>query len=248
MISIAFSFQIMFARYGKATHLVYCVFALMVNVVILANLLVAGVMAIQSVTINATPEFCVIVIATLFGSYSFIGGLGTTFYVSYFNTMVLYVSLIVLITKVFYFPDGTTSSDKFREIYEKVSALTGPEGNEERSFFTFHTIDGAIFGVVAFCLTSSITYCDQASWQSRIAAKPLQGVVGFFVATFMWFAIPSSIAATTGIVYLSQTTDNGTNPLSDKEVDIGMYFITIANGMIPKNIDVYLTFPKLVLG
>ena len=73
----------MHARFGKAAHLVFCFLALLVNLLAIATLLVAGVAIIQSLTKDASDEFCVLIIATLFGSYSLVGGLGTTFYVEY---------------------------------------------------------------------------------------------------------------------------------------------------------------------
>jgi Na+/proline symporter len=57
---------------------------------------VAGTATIKNVTKDASDEFCTLIIATLFGCYSFIGGLGTTFYVSYFNTVSIYVCLIII--------------------------------------------------------------------------------------------------------------------------------------------------------
>jgi hypothetical protein len=71
--------------FGKSAHVVFCVFALVTNLVIMIGLLLAGRATIQSLTRDASDEFCLFVMAILFGSYSLIGGIGTTFYVSYFN-------------------------------------------------------------------------------------------------------------------------------------------------------------------
>ncbi|KAH3741533.1 hypothetical protein DPMN_048258 [Dreissena polymorpha] len=65
--------QIMYARYGRAAHILFVVMALMVNLCVIAVLIVAGVSTIKAATVDASDEFCVVIIAVLFGSYSFIG-------------------------------------------------------------------------------------------------------------------------------------------------------------------------------
>jgi Na+/proline symporter len=61
------------ARYGKPAHVIFVILALLVNLCVISTLLVAGVTTIQSYTVGASDEFCVMIIAVLFGSYSFIG-------------------------------------------------------------------------------------------------------------------------------------------------------------------------------
>lgn len=71
-------------------------------------------------------------------------------------------------------------------------------------------------------VSSAVTYCDQASWQSRIAAKPTQGVYGFLLGGLMWFAIPSTMATTTGLAYLALSAENKTNLLTAEQIDEGI--------------------------
>lgn len=73
-----------------------------------------------------------------------------------------------------------------------------------------------------FFATASITFCDQASWQSRIAAKPTQGVLGFFAATYIWFAIPSTIGTSVGFAYLDHTAGGANQSLSNEAIDSGI--------------------------
>lgn len=181
----------------------------------------------KSVTKDASDEFCTLVIATLFGCYSFIGGLGTTFYVSYFNTISIYICLIVVIVSIFY-SNGSEQEYSFSGIYDKLINQSYAEHNYEKSYITFLSSEGLVYALVGLVLTSSITYCDQASWQSRIAAKPMQGVTGFFLAALMWFAIPSSIAVTTGMTFLAERDADGCLPLEDKKIDQGnKYFLNL---------------------
>jgi hypothetical protein len=66
-----------------------------------------------------------------------------------------------------------------------------------------------------------VLYSVQASWQSRIAAKPVQGVWGFLMATLVWFAVPSTIGTTTGLSYLALAADNASLALTDNDISQG---------------------------
>ena len=60
------------------------------------------------------------------GSYSFVGGLGSTFYVSYANALITFVILSFYIVELFYLPDeADLPFGSLGEIYEKVAALQG---------------------------------------------------------------------------------------------------------------------------
>lgn len=79
-----------------------------------------------------------------------------------------------------------------------------------------------IFGVILFFGQSTFNFCDQASWQSRIAAKPEQGAIGFIIAAFLWFGIPVTITLTTSFTYLAMSYQNGTELLSVDDIESGM--------------------------
>ncbi|XP_071088112.1 uncharacterized protein [Haliotis cracherodii] len=216
--------QIIYARFGKRAHIVYCFFALLTNFVVMVCLMVAGIATFQSMINNASPEFCVLLMATLFGSYSFVGGLGTTFYVSYFNAVLIFVILVFFIINIFYLENAgdTRLLGSMEAIFKQVSCQEGPAGNEGRSYLTFWSEGAIIWGIQGVFATSSLTFCDQASWQSRIAAKPVQGVLGFFAATYIWFAIPSSIGTSTGLAYLALSSSNSSFALPSSVIDAGL--------------------------
>lgn len=217
--------QIAYARFGKPTHIMFCIIALCANIVIVANLILAGKAAIEVVTKNTSNEFITLVLAVLFGSYCLIGGLGTTFYISYFNTSIIFIVTSTFILKLGHFAmpavKNVTSTDA---MYDAMSCLKGPDGNYGNSFLTFRTESGLIFGVVMLFMTIAILICDQATWQSRIAAKPTEGILGFFIAAFLWFAFPTSISFVMSMTYKTMSFKNGTNLLTDEEIDEG--FIT----------------------
>ncbi|CAG5125292.1 unnamed protein product [Candidula unifasciata] len=221
--------QVIHARFGNVAHIVFCFFALLMNLMITICLLTASTALLQALVKDASGEYCVIIMATLFGSYSFIGGLGSTFYVSYFNTVIIFICLVCFTVSIFYDGENAGTFKAIDFVYDKVHCMTGPEKNEERSYITFWSEGAIIWAVQGFFATASITFCDQASWQSRIAAKPVQGVLGFFAATYIWFAIPSTIGTTLGLAYLAKASDaNSTFALDTNDIDQGLVTVFMA--------------------
>ncbi|KAK3100009.1 hypothetical protein FSP39_013434, partial [Pinctada imbricata] len=225
--------QIINARYGKTAHIIFCGFALITNLVITIGLLLAGRATIQSLTKDASDEFALFVMAVLFGSYSLIGGIGTTFYVSYFNACLVFILLIVFVVKILHNDDtGFQSIGDVGKMYDAISCVKGPEENEKYSYLTFRSGVAFLYGVIEVFVSSAVTYCDQASWQSRIAAKPIQGVWGFILAGFMWFSIPSTMATTTGMAYLALSAENGSHVLNAGQIDEGLVTPLIAETIL----------------
>lgn len=181
-----------------------------------------GKAAIQVLAKDASNEFVCLALAVLFGSYCLIGGLGTTFYISYINAALLFITTSVFILKVTYFTSpelrNVTSLDN---IYNTMACLKAPEGNYGDSMLTFRSTSGLMNGIVIFCMTIAIMFCDQANWQSKIAAKPAEGVVGFLVAAFLWFGVPTSISYLTTLIYKTMSFEHGLNLLTDEEIDSG---------------------------
>lgn len=171
---------------------------------------------------DSSNEFVCLILAVLFGSYCLIGGLGTTFYISYFNTALIFITTSIFILKTTYLATPEVHNvTSFSVMYDAMSCLKGPDGNAADSFLTFRSESGIINGVVVLFMTIAIVFCDNANWQSKIAAKPAEGVIGFFLAGFLWFAIPTSISYMTTLVYKTMSFREGTNLLTAEEIDAG---------------------------
>ena len=54
----------------------------------------------SSLVADLSPELAAMLLAAVIGGYTLIGGLGATFYVSYFNTALIFVLIIMLIVEV----------------------------------------------------------------------------------------------------------------------------------------------------
>ena len=144
--------QVAKARFGKGTHLVFCTFAFFTNVMVMMNLTVAGTAVLNSLVSDLSPELAAMLLAVVIGGYTLIGGLGATFYVSYFNTALIFVLILMLVIEVFYNPSNNPdnpfgSSD---DIYEFIACWKSPEdgGNKGGSYLTFFSPGGLVFGIV----------------------------------------------------------------------------------------------------
>ena len=120
------------------------------------NLTVAGTAVLNSLVTGLSVELAAMLLAAVIGGYTLIGGLGATFYVSYFNTALIFALILMLVIEVFSNPSSNPdnpfgSSDN---IYEFISCWKSPEedggdsGNKGGSYLTFFSPGGLIFGIV----------------------------------------------------------------------------------------------------
>ena len=54
----------------------------------------------SSLVADLSPELAAMLLAAVIGGYTLIGGLGATFYVSYFNTALIFVLILMLVVEV----------------------------------------------------------------------------------------------------------------------------------------------------
>ncbi|XP_078578183.1 uncharacterized protein LOC144863097 [Branchiostoma floridae x Branchiostoma japonicum] len=216
--------QVIKARFGAKAHIVYCVFALLTNVLVTTMLMLGGIASMTSLVNGLTTEMAAICLASVIGTYTLIGGLGATFYVSYFNTALIFAVLITILWKV-YSDDGSSLQNPLGDVhtvYDLLSCSSGPAGNSEQSYLTFFSTGGLMFGVINIIGNFGAVFCDQSYWQSTVAARPLEGVWGFISGGLTWFAIPFSMATTVGLAYVALSTVNGEALLTIEEVDKGL--------------------------
>merc|ERR1711994_330614 len=105
-------------------------------------------------------------------------------------------------------------------------------GNKGGSYMTFYSTGGLVFGIVNLVGNFGTVFCDQAYWQSSVAAKPLQGVWGFIAGGLCWFAIPFGLATTMGLAYLGLSSAQGAPLLSDEDVMKGLAAPLVAQKLL----------------
>jgi len=229
--------QVIKARFGKRTHLVFCTFAFFTNLIVMMSLTIAGTAVLNSLVSDLSPEAAAMLLAAVIGGYTLIGGLGATFYVSYFNTTLIFILILMLVIEVFYNPFNNPENPfgSAEAVYDFISCWKSPVGemgNKGGSYLTFFSSGGLVFGIVNIVGNFGTVFCDQAYWQSSVAAKPLQGVWGFISGGLVWFAIPFTLATTMGLAYLGLSSAQGVPMLSDEDVARGLAAPLVAQKLL----------------
>merc|ERR1719174_820183 len=232
-----FTVQVIKARFGTRTHLVFCTFAFFTNLIVMMSLTVAGTAVLNSLVADLSPELAAMLLAVVIGGYTLIGGLGATFYVSYFNTALIFMLIIMLMVEVFYNPFGHENNPfgDSESIFEFIACWKAPDaamGNKGGSYLTFFSSGGLVFGIVNIVGNFGTVFCDQAYWQSSVAAKPLQGVWGFIAGGLCWFAIPFGLATTMGLAYLGLSSAQGAPLLSEEDIMKGLAAPLVAQKLL----------------
>merc|ERR1711970_697480 len=229
--------QVIKARFGSRTHLVFCTFAFFTNLIVMMSLTIAGTAVLNSLVADLSPELAAMLLASVIGGYTLIGGLGATFYVSYFNTALIFVLILMLVIEVFYNPFDNPENPfgDSKSVFDFISCWKTPDedmGNKGGSYLTFFSSGGLIFGIVNIVGNFVTVFCDQAYWQSSVAAKPLQGVWGFISGGLVWFAIPFTLATTMGLAYLGMSSAQGSPLLTDEDVMKGLAAPLVAQKLL----------------
>lgn len=226
--------QVIKARFGNRTHQVFCLFAFFTNLIVMMSLTIAGTTVLNSLVKDLSPELAAMLLATVIGGYTLIGGLGATFYVSYFNTALIFILILMLVVEVFYNPFNNPENPfgGHQQLYDLISCWKAPNGNRDESYLTFYSPGGLVFGIVNIVGNFGTVFCDQAYWQSSVAAKPLQGVWGFILGGLTWFAIPFSLATTMGLAYLGLSSAQGAPLLTDQDISAGLTAPLVAQKLL----------------
>ena len=90
---------------------------------------------------DLSPELAAMLLASVIGGYTLIGGLGATFYVSYFNTALIFVLILMLVVEVFYNPFNNPENPFGGAgiLYDYISCWKAPNGNRDESYLTFYS-------------------------------------------------------------------------------------------------------------
>jgi len=153
--------------------------------------------------------------------YSAVGGLQAKFIADYVYVSVIFVILVVCIYSV-YVKDFSTD-----QVYQGLAAVTdmtdaqcesafstpgggtffqqggyacgAVPGNLRGSYLTMVSGGGAVFGVINLIGNFGTVFCDNAYWQSAIAARPQSAHRGYLLGGLAWFAVPFSLATSLGL-------------------------------------------------
>ncbi len=214
--------EIVNARWGKAAHLTFLIFAFMANIIVTSMLLLGGAATVEALT-GVNKKLASFLIPWGVILYTAAGGLKATFIASYLHTVIIFAVLITMITMVYVkkyssdeiykFLDETVShsEEECQAIYSKDGTVDttfyddkmyacGPvPDNSDGSYLTMRSLDGLMFGIINIVGNFGTVFVDQSYWQSAIAAKPTSASRGYLLGGICWFAIPFSLATSLGL-------------------------------------------------
>ncbi|XP_052808030.1 uncharacterized protein LOC128236931 [Mya arenaria] len=227
--------QVIKARFGAATHKVFVFYALLTNLIVIVNCMLGASTILSTLTKDMSVEYAAMLTTFAVGTYTLIGGLGATFYVSFFNTAIICVTMLTFVIKVYDSGEtGTGPLGSSDSVYSLLSCIQGPEGNEDKSYFTLKSSGGFMFGLITITSCFNACFVDQAYWQSSVAAKPRQGVVGFLAGGLVWFCIPFAMATTMGLAYVALSVQQDLPLLSDQDIDKALVTPAVAASLFGK--------------
>ncbi|KAK9810614.1 hypothetical protein WJX73_004522 [Symbiochloris irregularis] len=198
--------EIVKVRWGTVSHFVFMYFCLLTNVLITAQIILATSQVINSLTGINIVAACILTPSGIL-LYTTTGGLVATFLSSYLHTIVVYVVLIVMASRVYLSGGGPLGSLDL--VYEHLTYLATVQplsGNKDGSYLTMFSLTGLWFGLVT-----------RPFGQSAIASKPSAGYRGFLWGVIMWMAVPLTLATSLGLA--AHALDL---PFSDDEVNEGL--------------------------
>ncbi|KAL4238792.1 hypothetical protein ACF0H5_003499 [Mactra antiquata] len=220
--------QVIRARYGTGTHKVFVAYALLTNIIVTANSMLGGSAVLSGLTKNMDVEYATMLMTSVIGTYTVIGGLGATFYVSFFNTAMIMIMMLVFVIYVYDSDSIDNPLGSERYVYDFLTCSPGPEGNKGQSFLTLISNSGLMFGMITISSGFGTSYVDQSYWQSSVAAKPRQGVLGFLIGGLVWFSIPFALATTMGLAYIALGARQNQPLLKEEDVDLGLVLPVVA--------------------
>ncbi len=218
--------EIVYARFGKASHKVFLFFALMTNTIVTAMLVLGGAAALSSLTgVNISLAAFLIPVGVII--YTFSGGLRATFLAEYMNTVFLFIVVLIFVTAVYFLNPAVGGISGMFEKLSAAAALRPVEGNATGSYLTLASTGALIFGVINITGNFGTVFVDQAFWQRAIAAGPRSAFKGFLVGGLAWFAIPFTLATTLGLAAVAVNVQ-----LSPEQISMGLVAPTAASHVL----------------
>lgn len=189
-------------RFGTAGHVVYMCFGLATNILVTLMLLTGGSAVVKDLTgMNVAAACLLLPLGVIL--YTLFGGIKATFITDYLHTIVLLVIILVFAFTTYANHDVLGSPSRVYDLLME-RALSHPvPGNEQGSYLTMKSHDGAIFFVINIVGNFGTVFLDNGYWNKAIAASPAAALPGYVFGGLAWFAIPWLCATTMGLACLA---------------------------------------------
>ncbi|ORY16645.1 urea active transporter [Clohesyomyces aquaticus] len=194
--------EVIRARYGAVTHIVFMVFGIFTNILVTSMLLTGGSAVVHSLTGVPTAAACFLLPVGVV-LYTMFGGIKATFLTDYAHTVVILVILLMFAFVTYATNDVLGSPSKVFDLLVKAAKTHPVEGNAGGSYLTMRSKEGAIFFVINIVGNFGTVFCDNGYYNKAIAASPVDALPGYIMGGLSWFAIPWLAATTMGLAALA---------------------------------------------
>ncbi|KAL1969214.1 hypothetical protein VTN77DRAFT_468 [Rasamsonia byssochlamydoides] len=198
--------EIVYHRYGTATHIVFVFFALLTNILVASQLLLGGSAVVTALTgMNVYAATFLIPLGVCV--YVVLGGLRATFLCDYSHTVIVMIIILYFMFSVYATNDLIGSPSKMYDLLQTASLQRPVAGNQDGSYLTLKSNYGLVFAVIQLCSGMGTVFLDQGYWQRAIASRPTGAVPAYIMGGFAWFAIPFGFATTLGLAAVALTSN-----------------------------------------
>ncbi|KAM7213408.1 putative urea active transporter 1 [Rhypophila decipiens] len=194
--------EVVKARYGPTTHMVYIVFCCFCNILVTAMLLTGGSAVINNLT-GAPVAAAVFLFPLGVVAYTLFGGIKATFITDYINSLVIILIIFLFSFTVYATNDILGSPGRVWEILTKLAAERPLDGNAGGSYLTMKSQGGAEFFIINIVGNFGTVFLDNGYYNKAISASPVDALPGYVMGGIAWFAIPWLTATTMGLAGLA---------------------------------------------
>ncbi|OCL08720.1 Na+/solute symporter [Glonium stellatum] len=229
--------EVIRARYGAVTHIVFMVFGLMTNILVTSMLLTGGSAVVTSLTGVPTAAACFLLPVGVV-LYTMFGGIKATFLTDYAHTVVILAIILTFAFTAYATSNVLGSPGKVFDLLVQAAKTHPVSGNAEGSYLTMRSKEGAIFFVINIVGNFGTVFCDNGYYNKAIAASPVDALPGYIMGGLSWFAIPWLAATTMGLAALALETNpvfpTYPNRMSHADVSAGLVLPNAAVALLGK--------------
>ncbi|KAJ8651452.1 hypothetical protein O0I10_012995 [Lichtheimia ornata] len=208
--------EVIRARYGRSTHIVYLVFSLVTNIIVTAMLLLGGSAVVSYLTGMHVIAACFLLPVGVI-IYTLFGGIKATFLSDYTHTVAILIVILYVVFTVYVSSSQIGSIERMYDLLTIASINNPIEDNAEGSLLTMSSVQALIFGIINIVGNFGTVFVDNAYWQRAIAAHPMYAVKAYLIGGLAWYAIPFTLATTMGLTGRALGIE-----LTDAEVTAGL--------------------------
>ncbi|KAK5022293.1 urea active transporter [Exophiala sideris] len=212
--------EVIKARYGVVTHIVFLVFGLMTNILVTAMLLTGGSAVASSLCGVPTAAACYLLPVGVV-LYTMFGGIKATFLTDYVHTVIILAIVFVFAFSAYATNAVVGSPGKVWELLVDAGKRHPVSGNHEGSYLTMRSQQGAVFFVINIVGNFGTVFLDNGTllhlllsaefmsdsalgyYNKAIAASPVDALPGYVMGGLSWFAIPWLCATTMGLAAIA---------------------------------------------